>query len=113
MVVAELHGGNVYGNRSDGQAGVDPIFGLFAGFAEHPDADGKNHAAVFRNRNKLRGRDETANRMRPADERLAASDVTGAQINFRLIVKREFLTLDGAAQTFFDGLALDGANVHS
>ena len=51
-------------------------------------------------------------RVVPANQRLRAGDLSGIQVDFGLIVHGQFAAIQSAAQTFFNGLALDGPDVH-
>ncbi len=50
--------------------------------------------------------------MGPAQQRFSAGNLTDRQIDFGLIVQREFVAFQSATQTFFDGLPRDRALVH-
>jgi hypothetical protein len=74
---------------------------------------GQDQAAVFRNRNKLCGKNRPSRGMCPAFQSFRAGNFSGPQIDFRLVVQSEFLPFEGTPQTLLDGLPLDGPDVHA
>ncbi len=112
MLAAELHRGDVDRHRHRPQPGIQPCSGLPACLAQDPLADRQNQTSVFRDRHKLRRRDESSVRMQPAYQRLGAGNRTRLEIDFRLVMQHKLLPLQGVPQAAFDGLQLDGPNVH-
>ena len=73
---------------------------------------GQNEAAVFRNRNELRGRDRPADGMGPAQQGFRSGDLSRLQVDLGLVVDGKFLPFQGPPQALFDGLPLHRPDVH-
>src|SRR5207302_6552379 len=108
----ELYCGDVdrYGHRP--QARIQPGSGLPACFVQHPLADRQKEASVFGDGHELRRRDEASIEMQPAYERLGAGNRSFLKIYLWLVMQHKLMPLQGSAQAAFQGLPLDGPDVH-
>ena len=64
----------------------------------HPAADRLDQAALLGDRDELAGVEQAAPRMVPAHQRLEAGDLAAAQRDDRLVVQRQLVAPDRAAQ---------------
>src|SRR3546814_6613753 len=67
-----------------------PLRGGIAGLRKHPFADRSDHRNTFRDGNELTGRYIAQHRMPPTDQRFATGDLTGFQVEYRLVAHAEF-----------------------
>src|SRR3546814_10075652 len=80
--------GRRYIDRDPHVAG--PLRGGIAGLRKHPFADRSDHRNTFRDGNELTGRYIAQHRMPPTDQRFATGDLTGFQVEYRLVDHAEF-----------------------
>lgn len=96
----ELPRGKVH---ADAEGGIARIFAvprldLFAGFCKAPVADGLDDIAGFGVGDEVLGRKDAPLWMSPANECLDTDDSAVKEVYFRLVVKDEFVAVQGAAQ---------------
>ena len=112
VAVHELRRRQVDGNLQRDRPGRR----LAAGLAQDPFAHLDDQAAFFRDRDEVGGRNETAQRMHPARQRLEAGDLAGgdgvAGGGLRLIVERQFAVLDGDREILVQHAAVADLLVH-
>ena len=80
-----------------------------AGLLEHPAPDRQDQVGLLGDGDELRGRDEPALGMAPADERLEAAQLAARQADQRLQVQLELAVGDRAAQLVLDRQAAQDA----
>ncbi len=97
-LVAKLARGEIDAHGDLRQTRLAPALGLLTGLAQHPLADGQNHARLLRLRNELHGWHQAAIGITPAQQRLGADHATALQIHLRLVEELELLGIQGAAQ---------------
>ena len=83
-----------------------------AGLAQHPVADLDDQAHLLGDRNELGRRDHAAQRMRPAQQRLAGRDLLGLQVEQRLVVDLEGVVGERVAQVELEAAARLRRDVH-
>src|SRR5665213_554360 len=108
LLVLKLDRGDIDGHGRYRQPCIHPGPLLRACFTKDPGADGQNQAGVFRYRNEPHRRDRAASGRPPADQRFGSGNRSSLEIDLRLVVEREFLSIQGAPQVLFDGLPLHG-----
>ena len=79
-----------------------PLEDLAAGALLDPAADRLDQAAVLGDRDELGRVEQAALGVLPADQRLEAGDLAGAQADHRLVVERELVAVERVAQLAFD-----------
>ena len=90
-----------------------PLLHLAAGFKQHPAPDGDDAAGLFGDGDEFIGRDQSALRMLPADQRLEACQPPGFERHDGLILNEELAAINGAAQVGFQLQHVDGVRVHA
>jgi hypothetical protein len=93
---------NIDSNAQPGQPGVLPGTGLPARFAQDPAPDRQNRAARLGDRNEFARLQQSALRVTPADQRFHAGDRAALQVDLRLIMQRELLSLNRVSEVVFD-----------
>ena len=88
---SELSGGHVDRHRQlrGGRERDLPAPQLLAGGAHHVLIDTFHEAAFHRHRQEVQGRDQSADRVLPADQGLGTKDLAGSQFHDRLVVEDE------------------------
>src|SRR4029077_19008248 len=81
-------------------------------FVQDPPADRHNQATVFGDGHEHRRRDESTSRMATAYERLDSDNLSGLEIDLRLVVQHELPSFECAAQAAFEEMPLEGTDVH-
>src|SRR6185437_7942642 len=89
--LAELLRRQVHGHSYRADAGHLPCSRLPARFAQHPFPNRDDQAGLFGHGDEAAGRDETALRVAPANQRLGAVDTAGLHVNLRLVVQLELI----------------------
>ena len=89
---------HVHCNLAKIHAGLLPGHGLATSLAKHPFANWVNQAAVFCHANKLHRIHQLPIRLLQAHQRLRAGDVSGAQIQRRLVMQHQRPGIQGPAQ---------------
>src|SRR6185436_2250782 len=83
-----------------------------AGLAEHPLADLDNQPDLLGERDELAWHHEAADGVLPAEQRLEGGDVTGLQIDDRLIVQPELAIDERAPQIELERAAALHGRIH-
>ena len=94
--------------RSGGQALVDPDPGLAAGLLEDPGVQRHDDVAPLGQGDERRGLERPERGMVPADERLHAGHLGGAQVDVGLVEHEELVVLEGVDQIGVEGALVDG-----
>jgi hypothetical protein len=79
-------------------SGGGPRSQLPAGLIEHEGVDRGDQTALLGERDEVRGRDHTALRMKPANQRLGAAQRAVVQAEQRLVEHEQLRALDRASQ---------------
>ena len=87
--------------RASGRCSV-PLEDLPAGALLDPAADRLDQAAVLGDRDELGRVEQAALGVLPADQRLEAADLAGAEVDDRLVVERQLVAVERVAQLAFD-----------
>ena len=74
---------------------------LSAGGIQHPPADRNDKTGILRQRNEPFGRHEAELFVRPAQQRLGADDLLRANVDDRLVVEFELVTVESVQQMTF------------
>ncbi|MDQ3774896.1 MAG: hypothetical protein M3461_11300 [Pseudomonadota bacterium] len=97
---AQLARGEVDGYPGAREALPAPGRGLLARAREDPSSDGYDEPGLLGDGDELRGGDEPALRVPPAQQRLDTGDRQGPEIEQRLIVQRQLATLQTTRRPF-------------
>src|ERR1035437_2155120 len=111
LAIGKLTGGEVHRDsdmRPVAVVGV-PSGGLSARLAEDPPAQLEDEAALFGDRDELRGREQTALGVLPADQGLDAFDLAVGDRHDRLVEQPQLFAFDRAAQLSLDRESLQRA----
>ena len=96
---AQFWGRNIDGNSNRRQTHVLPLATIECCLPYDPGADCSHESCGFEQGQKDCRRDEPVFRIVPAQQRLGAGDLSGAQRYFRLVVEHELLLFQSRAQS--------------
>ena len=89
-----------------------PLHHLAAGVAQDASAKRLDHSGFFGDRDELRGRDDAALRIAPAQQRLYAAGAAAAKVDLRLVDEEEFVVHQAASHVGLELQPLLHARIH-
>src|SRR5205814_7830255 len=95
-----------------GESPPEPSLELGARRVQDPFADRDDEARLLRDRNELTRKEETARRVDPAQEGLAAGDRSPLERHERLVVEHELGAFQRVSEILLQGEQLERAGVH-